>query len=177
MVGEVGDSQVVMNLPVANVPGCIGSNTKTLGLQYSHFLDMGASGGPPNGARIVHHGTDKLLIQQSTIRDGSPLLLVRRDPSVPRLCTDFFLTWSICFNQVSLSFFPWFFLICKASARVYDANLFGPHSPPQARRLLLDAWQTPHTSSLRHSQAGFRTQTANQPKFILPILSAGQPRP
>jgi hypothetical protein len=59
MVGEVGDSQIVVNLPVTNVPGCIGSNAKTLGLQ---FLDMGAGGGPPNGTRIVHHGTDKLLI-------------------------------------------------------------------------------------------------------------------
>jgi len=70
MVGEVGDSQVVVNLPVTNVPGCIGSNAKTLGLQYLQFLDMGASGGPPNGADIVHHGTGKLLIQQNTILDG-----------------------------------------------------------------------------------------------------------
>jgi len=43
MVGEVGDSQIVVNLPVTNVPGCIGSNEKTLGLQYVQFLflDMG----------------------------------------------------------------------------------------------------------------------------------------
>ena len=42
MVGEVGDSQIVANLPVTNVPGCTGSNAKTLGLQYLQFLDMGA---------------------------------------------------------------------------------------------------------------------------------------
>ena len=70
MVREIGDSQVIVNLPVTNVPGCIGSNAKTLGLQYLQFPDMGASGGPPNGARIVHHRTDELLIQQNTIPDG-----------------------------------------------------------------------------------------------------------
>jgi hypothetical protein len=67
MLGEVGDSQIIVNLLVTNVPGCIGSNAKTLGLQYLQFLDMGASGGPPNGARVVHHRTDELLIQQNTI--------------------------------------------------------------------------------------------------------------
>ena len=61
MVGEVGDSQVVVNLPVTNVPGCTSSNAKTLGLKYLQFPDLGASGGPPNGARIVHHGPDELF--------------------------------------------------------------------------------------------------------------------
>ena len=70
MVGEVGDSQIVVNLPVANVPGCTVSNAKALGLQHLQFLDMGASGGPPSGTRIVHHGKDELLVQQNTIPDG-----------------------------------------------------------------------------------------------------------
>jgi len=70
MVGEVGDSQIIVNLPVTNVPGCIGSNAKTLGLQHPHFRDVGASGGPPDGTRIVHHGTDELLLQQNNIPDG-----------------------------------------------------------------------------------------------------------
>ena len=47
----------------------------------------------------------------------------------------------------------------------------------QARRLHLSAWQTSHNSSLRQSQSGLRTQTANQPKFIPPIISPGLPRP
>jgi len=34
MVGEVGDYQIVVNLPVTNVPRDIGNNAKTLGLQY-----------------------------------------------------------------------------------------------------------------------------------------------
>jgi len=70
MVGEIGDSQIVVNLPVANVPGCTGSNAKTLRLQHLHFLNMGASSGPPDGTLIVHRGKDELLIQQNTIPDG-----------------------------------------------------------------------------------------------------------
>ena len=70
MVGEIGESQIIVNLPVTNVPGCIGSSAKTLGLQDLQFLDMGASSGPPNGTCIVHHGADELLIQQNTIPDG-----------------------------------------------------------------------------------------------------------
>jgi len=65
-----------VNLPVTNVPGCIGINAKKLGLQYLQFLDMGVCGYPPNGTRIDHHRTDELLIQQNTILDGeiaSPL--------------------------------------------------------------------------------------------------------
>ena len=67
MGGEIGNSQIVVNLPVTNVPRCIGSNAKTLGLQ---FLYMGTGSGTPEGTRVVHHGTDELLIQQNTIPDG-----------------------------------------------------------------------------------------------------------
>jgi hypothetical protein len=70
VVEEVRESQIVVNLPVSNVPGCTGSNAKTLGLQLLHSLGMGASGGPPDRTRIVHHETDELLIQQNTIPDG-----------------------------------------------------------------------------------------------------------
>jgi hypothetical protein len=69
MDGEVGDYQITINLPVANVPGCIGSNAKTLGLQYLQFLDVGASGGSPYETRVVNHGKDNLLILQNTIPD------------------------------------------------------------------------------------------------------------
>jgi hypothetical protein len=47
---------------------------------------------------------------------------------------------------------------------------------PHVWRLHLSAWRKLHTSSLRLSQSGLRTQTANQPKFILPIISPGPPR-
>jgi len=87
MVAEVGDSQVVVNLSVTSVPGCIGCNAKTLGLKHLQFLIMGARGGPPNGARIVHHGSDKLLIQQNTIPDGQTASPVQeRSQSSQSLC-------------------------------------------------------------------------------------------
>jgi hypothetical protein len=56
MVGKVGDSQIIVNSPV-----CTGSNAKKLGLKHLHFSDMGASSGPPDGARVVH-GTDEPTI-------------------------------------------------------------------------------------------------------------------
>jgi hypothetical protein len=45
---------------------------KALVLQYLQVLDMGACICPPNGTRIVHQGTNELLIQQNTILDGKP---------------------------------------------------------------------------------------------------------
>jgi len=57
MVGEVGDTQIIVNLHVTSVTGCNGSNTNTLGLQKLQFLDKGASGGPAVGKRITDHGT------------------------------------------------------------------------------------------------------------------------
>jgi hypothetical protein len=70
MVGKVGDFQIIVNLLVTNVPRVTGSNAKTLGMKYIHFPYIGASDGPPDGASIVHHGTDELLIEQNSIPDG-----------------------------------------------------------------------------------------------------------
>jgi len=70
MVDKVGDSQIIVNLLVTNVPRVIGSIAKTLGMKHLHFPYMGASGGPPDGTRVVHHRTDELLIQQNSILDG-----------------------------------------------------------------------------------------------------------
>jgi hypothetical protein len=58
VVGEVGDSQIIVNLPVPIVPWCTGSNAKTFGLQRLQLLDMGASGGLPDRTCVVHHRTD-----------------------------------------------------------------------------------------------------------------------
>ena len=69
MVGKERNSQILVNLLVTSVPSCIGSNVKTLGLKHLHFPDMGASGGPPDGARVIHHRTDELLVQHNTIPD------------------------------------------------------------------------------------------------------------
>jgi len=57
-------------MPPINVPMCIGSNANTLGLKHLNFPDMGASGGPPDGARLVHYRMDELLTQQNSDSDG-----------------------------------------------------------------------------------------------------------
>jgi len=56
-----------VNLPVTNVLNAIVSKAMTLGMNHLHFPHMGAIGGPPDVARVVHHGTDELLIQQNSI--------------------------------------------------------------------------------------------------------------
>jgi hypothetical protein len=64
--------------------------TKVHWQQYLHFPNMGGSGGPPDGARVVQHVTDKLRVQQNSIPDGQQLLF-RRVPRIPSLCASFFL--------------------------------------------------------------------------------------
>jgi hypothetical protein len=70
VAGEVQEFQIIVNLPVTIVIWCTGNNAKTPGLQDLQLHNMGASGGPPEGTRVVHHGTDELLVQQNTIPDG-----------------------------------------------------------------------------------------------------------
>jgi len=91
------------------------------------------------------------------------------------LASDCFWCNFICLLQVLLW---WFFLSCKANGRVFNAiSGHGPHSLPQTGRLHLSAWQTSRNSSMRQSQSGLGRQTANQPKFIPPIIRPGQARP
>jgi len=65
MIGKVGDSQIIVNLPVIK-----------LGLKHLQFPHMGASGGPPEGTRVVHLGTNELLIWQNAIPDGQTASVV-----------------------------------------------------------------------------------------------------
>ena len=67
MVGRERNSQ---DPRVTIVPRRIGSNAKTLELKHLQFPDLGASGGPSDGARVFHHRTDELLVQQNSISDG-----------------------------------------------------------------------------------------------------------
>jgi hypothetical protein len=100
MVGKVGDFQIIVNLPVTIVPRIIGSNAKTLGMKHQNFPYIGGSGGHPDGSRIVHRGTDELLIQQISILDrvtASPVYeRSQRSQSVCR-----FLSRLICVDQGS----------------------------------------------------------------------------
>ena len=38
---------------------------------------MGAGGGPPSGARIIHHGAEELLIYQDSVPDGEITLPIQ----------------------------------------------------------------------------------------------------
>jgi hypothetical protein len=67
---EVGDSHIIVNMPVTNVPWRTGNNAKTLGLQYLQPHKMGASDGPLDGTGVIHHGTDELLKKQNIIPYG-----------------------------------------------------------------------------------------------------------
>ena len=91
MVGKERDSQIIVNLLVTSVPRCTGSNVKTLGLKHLQFPATEANGGPPYGARVLHHWTDELLVQQNSIPDGQSTSPVRRGPSTPNLCAALFL--------------------------------------------------------------------------------------
>jgi len=42
----------------------------TLRLKHLQFPAMSAGSGPPDGAHVVHHRMDELLIQQHSISDG-----------------------------------------------------------------------------------------------------------
>jgi len=69
VVGKERNSQILANLLITHVQSCICNNAKTLELKHLQFPDMGASGGPPDGARVAHHRTEELLVQHNTIPD------------------------------------------------------------------------------------------------------------
>ena len=70
MVGEKRNSQILVNLPVTDVPRCTSSNAKTLGLKHLQLPYVASCSRPPDGARIVHQGTDELPVEQYTVPDG-----------------------------------------------------------------------------------------------------------
>jgi hypothetical protein len=69
-------SHILVNLPVTDVPRCTSSNVKTLGLENLQLLNVAMIGVPPDGAHIVHHWADELLIQQNSVSDGEAASLV-----------------------------------------------------------------------------------------------------
>jgi hypothetical protein len=70
VVSEKWNFQSLVNLPVTDVPRCVRRNAKTLGLQQMQLPDVAAGSGPPDGACIVHHRADELLVEQHTVSDG-----------------------------------------------------------------------------------------------------------
>ena len=55
------------------------------------LLDVASGSGPPDGARIFHHVTDELRVDNDTFPDGEALLF-RRETSTSSLWTAFFVT-------------------------------------------------------------------------------------
>jgi hypothetical protein len=60
VVGEEWNFQILVNLPVTNLPRCTSSNAKSLGLKHQQLPDVDAGGGPPDGALLscspsIHH--------------------------------------------------------------------------------------------------------------------------
>lgn len=66
-----------MDLPDSDVPRCTSTTAKTLGLKHLQLPDTGANSGLPDGARLVHYGTDELLIEQGSIPEGQTTLPVQ----------------------------------------------------------------------------------------------------
>ena len=77
MVGEKRNSQILVNLPVTDVPRRTSSNAKTLGLKHLQLPNVASSNGPPDGARIVHRGTHELPVEQNTVLGGEATHLVQ----------------------------------------------------------------------------------------------------
>ena len=90
MVGEKRNSQILVYLPVTDVPRCTSSNAKTLGLKHQQPPDVASSSGPPDGAGIVHHGMDELPVQQNTIPDGEATPPVQEKTQHPQSLGSFF---------------------------------------------------------------------------------------
>jgi len=88
-----------MILLVKNVPRCIGSNAKTLGMKHLLFHEKCANGGSPCGEHVVHLRTDHLLVQQNSIADGETASVY--EGSQHSQSATFLLTLSILVNQVS----------------------------------------------------------------------------
>jgi hypothetical protein len=70
VVGDEWNPEILVNLPVANVPRSVSRNANTLGLQHLQLPDVAASSGPPDRTCLIHHRTDELLVQYHTVSDG-----------------------------------------------------------------------------------------------------------
>jgi hypothetical protein len=101
VVGESWNLQILVDLLVTNVHGCVSRNAKTLELQHLWFIYVGVGNGPPDRACLVHHGTDELLVKQYAISDGQTTPLVEAGVSNLYLWEAFFRTWVMWADQVN----------------------------------------------------------------------------
>jgi hypothetical protein len=66
VTGEKYTPECFINLSRTSVP----CNAKALGLQHLNLPDYAAGTGQPDRTRVIHHRTDKLLVEQQTVSDG-----------------------------------------------------------------------------------------------------------
>ena len=97
MVSEKRNSQILVNLPVTDVPRGTSSNAKPLGLKHLQLPNVASCSEPPDGARIVHHGTIELPVQQDTVFYGKAAPSVQERIQQPQPLGGYFcfLTWSM----------------------------------------------------------------------------------
>jgi hypothetical protein len=69
VVGEEWNPKILLNLPVTKVPRSVSRNAKTLGLYHLQLPDVAAGNRPPDWTRVIHHRTDKLLVEQHNVSD------------------------------------------------------------------------------------------------------------
>jgi len=86
VVSKEGDSQIMVKLPVTNIPRCIGSNAKTPILKHFQFPDMGASGGPSGGKASSITGRRKCLYSRTPFVYGESTSVLERSQH----------SWSLC---------------------------------------------------------------------------------
>ena len=168
------------------VSGCgLVSDHRLLGADFqwaasfdSMFADVGNSLVCQLGRYLRWPRFDPVAWRESHGRLGSPGHS-RPSPAMAKPNKGF----AFCAHQPSSLRLPWLRGFCDVSSFIKQMPVYtmqsrctAPTPLLQTRRLHLYAWQMSHTSSLRQSHFGLRAQTANQPKFIPSIISAGQLR-
>ena len=68
MVGDQRNSQIIVNLLVTDLPGCVKRNAKILVRLDNVFVGVGCSS--PVGERVFHHRKNELPVSQNTVSDG-----------------------------------------------------------------------------------------------------------
>jgi hypothetical protein len=67
VVGEEWNPQILVNWPVTNLPRCVVSSAKALGLKHLQLSDMAADSESPDRACINHKGKEELLVEQHIV--------------------------------------------------------------------------------------------------------------
>jgi hypothetical protein len=70
VVGEEWNPQILVNLPVTNVPRSVSSNANTLDCKTCSFRTWLQAADLQDRTCVTHHRTEELLVEQETVSDG-----------------------------------------------------------------------------------------------------------